>query len=207
MTIDVNLNDTSDLVDVASPIGEDEVSTIEITKITQAPIVNLKQLGIAVLSITAAFWLYHKVFPVAKPSDRTSDSIVKISPAPTAIATIPTPTPKPKPVDIQVEGTVNVALSSGEVGSVQYVISIEQGKSYKVAVSNALQDIFAHSTSLGLAIDPQSIRKRVLARLKPLTKEIAIEPSKELFSGYIAQGKAVRTKLETTPKPDLKVKK
>lgn len=108
-----------------------------------------------------------------------------------------TPIPTPIPARIQTKGTVTVALITGEVGTVTYLISVKKDSTYQITVSNAIQDTFAKTTSLGLALDPASVRKKVLSQVKSITNSISLEPSKDLLKGYTEHKKAL--KIEAKP--------
>jgi hypothetical protein len=145
-------------------------------------------------------------------NDAIDPSAPKITQTLPSVPVAPTPTPiVPEQLQkIQIEGSVNVVLSSGEVGTIKYIVNASypakennQSAMDKVTIANAIQDNLSQISSTQLA-QSKATRKKILAKLPNYINSINLEPSKELLEGFKHQKQAVSTSMDR-PFPSLNI--
>ncbi len=146
--------------------------------------------------------------------DQTSTPAASVSPnSPTA------PNPnlvKPSELTkVQMEDTINVALLTGEVGSIKYVTTasyfsndVKQASIDQIAIANAIQDNLAQISSHQLATQSLLVRRRISTQLPKSITSLNLQPSKELLEGYRRLQKAAQSSIvspvvkpSTSPQP------
>jgi hypothetical protein len=126
------------------------------------------------------------------------EPVVQTIPTPIALTqTIPTPVAVEPPVKIQSEDTLVVALATGEVGTIKYVVTAsyigqdsKQSVIDRVTIANVIQDSLSQTSSQQLATETQIVRKKIAASLPPSITSINLQASKELLDGYRKQKQA-----------------